>query len=543
VKVQLQVVLAAILIASAAAISPAQNAGETQTKCRIAGTVVDAVTQQPLRDAEVMLRGPMGSAEGRSSSATADAEGHFSFDGLSAGRYRVIAYHHGYVNVGPGRAGMRASLATVAPGQNVDDFVVALTPGSTISGHVTTAASKPIADITVQVLKRAYQSGLLELTEVSSTQTNKLGEYRIASLMPGKYFMRVMFLDPPPAKAGSTESYVPTYYPSTSDQTQAVPLELRPGEELGGMDMTLTLRHTFTVKGRVLDAVSKAPVAESEVTLVAREGTINPSPYHADADAKGGFELPGIPPGDYVVSAEKLSESDTPERRSGQKSVRVADTNVNGADIIVARGVEVSGTIHVEGKAKVELSEITGSIEATESWASESSSDIDATHVRSDGSFAFYEVPEGNYRINFSGVPQGFYLKSSGGGDAESAFTVSRGQALRGLDFVLTAGAARIEGNAVNDEQPAPNVAIVLVPSGERRAQPHYYKQMSSDRQGKFVMQSVVPGDYKIFAFEELERGAFMDPEFLAAYEGSGKDVTVKEGDVLSVQVDVISRE
>ena len=38
VKVQLQVVLAAILIASAAAISPAQNAGETQTKCRIAGT-------------------------------------------------------------------------------------------------------------------------------------------------------------------------------------------------------------------------------------------------------------------------------------------------------------------------------------------------------------------------------------------------------------------------------------------------------------------------------------------------------------------------
>ena len=56
-------------------------------------------------------------------------------------------------------------------------------------------------------------------------------------------------------------------------------------------------------------------------------------------------------------------------------------------------------------------------------------------------------------------------------------------------------------------------------------------------------MTSVVPGDYKVLAFEELERDALMDPDFLAEYEGSGKDVSVKEGDTVSLQVDVISRD
>lgn len=523
----------------------AQDAPDSRSKCRIAGTVVDSVTQQPLRESEVMLRGPMASAGAswKSLSTTADAEGRFSFDDLAPGRYMVTAFHKGYVNMGPGQGGMRPRMAAaVAPGQNLDDFIVALMPGGTISGHITDAASKPLAEVTLQVLKRGYQSGHLELVEASSAQTNKAGEFRITSLMPGKYFLRAMFSDAPPLKAGATEAYVPTYYSGTTDQSQAVPLLVRPGEELGGMDMVLAPRRAFTVKGKVLDALTKAPAAESEITLVDREGPINPSPYHATADAKGNFELRGIPPGDYVAVAEKVNES-SPSRRCGQKFVSVTDANVSGLELPIANGVEVSGRIRVEGKATVELSQISGNLEATEAWASESTAEIDAAHVHSDGSFTFVDVPEGTYRIDFAPAPQGFYVKSgSGGTPEESPITVSRG-AVRGLDFVLSPGAARIDGTAQLDQQAAPGAAVVLVPSGERRTQPRYYRHAAADRQGKFVMQGVIPGDYKIFAFEELERNALMDPDFLAQYEGSGKDVSVKEGDALSVQVDVISRE
>jgi len=494
-----------------------------------------------------MLRGPMASAGAswKSLSTTADADGRFSFDDLAPGHYMVTAFHKGYVNVGPGQAGARPRMAAVVgPGQNLDDFIVALTPGGTISGHITDAASKPLAEVSVQVLKRGYQSGHLELVEVSSAQTNKSGEFRIVSLMPGKYFLRAMFLDAPPLKPGANEAYVPTYYSGTTDQSQAAALMLRPGEELGGMDMVLTPRRAFTVKGRVLDALTKSPAAESEVTLVDREGPINPSPYHTTADAKGNFELRGIPPGDYVALAEKVSESGTPSRRCGQKPVPITDANLSGLELLIANGVEVSGRIRLEGKANVELSQMSGNLEAAEAWASEFTGEIDAAHVHSDGSFAFVDVPEGTYRISFSPAPQGFYVKSGSGGAAEeTTITVARGLAVRGLDFVLSPGTARIDGIALLDQQAAPGAAVVLVPSGERRSQPRYYRHAVADRQGKFVMQGVIPGDYKIFAFEELERNALMDPDFLAQYEGSGKDVSVKEGDALSVQVDVISRD
>jgi len=523
----------------------AQQMPQEQTKCRIAGTVVDSVTQQPLRESEVMLRGPMAlpGANWKPLSTTADADGRFRFDDLAPGRYMVTAFHKGYVNMGPGQGGMRPRMAAVvAPGQNLDDFVVALMPGGTMSGHITDAASKPLAEVTLQVLKRGYQAGHLELVEVSSAQTNKSGEFRIISLMPGKYFLRAMFSDAPPLKPGATEAYVPTYYSGTTDPSQAIPLLVRPGEELGGMDMVLAPHRAFTIKGKVLDALTKAPAAESEITLVDREGPINPSPYHATADAKGNFELRGIPPGDYVALVEKVSEAG-PSRRCGQKFVSITDADISGLELPIAAGVEVGGRIRVEGKANVELSEISGNLEATEAWESESTAEIDAAHVHADGSFSFVDVPEGTYRVDFSPAPQGFYVKSGNGGTPEeSPVTVARG-AVRGLDFVLSPGTARIEGTVLLDQQAAPGAAVVLVPSGERRSQFRYYRHAVADRQGRFAMQSVIPGDYKILAFEELERNALMDPDFLAQYEGSGKDVSVKDGDALSLQVDVISRD
>ena len=494
-----------------------------------------------------MLRGPMASAGAnwKSLSTTADGDGRFSFDDLAPGRYMVTAYHHGYVSMGPGQAGTRPRMAAVlAPGQNLDDFIVALTPGGAISGHITNAASKPLAEVTLQVLKRGYQSGHLELVEVASAQTSKSGEFRVVFLPPGKYFLRAMFLDAPPLKPGVDQAYVPTYYSGTTEQSQAIPLVLRPGEELGGMDMVLAPRRTFRVKGRVLDALTKSPVGESEVTLVDKEGTINPSPYHTTADAKGNFELTGVPPGEYVAVAEKVTDVGKLDPRRGQKFVSITDANVSGVELAIANGVEVSGRIRVEGKGTVELSQMSGNLEATEAWASESTAEIEAAHVSSDGSFAFYDVPEGTYRIHFSPAPPGYYVKSGGGGAVEeSSIAVARGLAVRGLDFVLSPGAARIEGTALLDQQPDAGVTVVLVPSGERRTQPRYYRHAVADRQGKFIMQSLTPGDYKVFAFEEIERGALMDPDFLAEYEGSGKEVSVREGDDLSLQVDVISRD
>ncbi|HEX8816138.1 MAG TPA: carboxypeptidase regulatory-like domain-containing protein [Terriglobales bacterium] len=537
-------VLPAFLLFTAA-LAFAQDASDASPTSRISGTVIDSVTQQPLAGSEVTLRGPTASSGSnwKSLSVTADAEGHFTFDGLAVGRYIISAFQTGYVNMGPGRAGSRMRTANLtAPGQTLDDFTVALTPGGVISGHVTNSAGKPLNQVTVQVLRHEYISGHIDLGEVSSAQTGKSGEYHITSLSPGHYFLRFLYLDPQPQKPGSDEAYIATYYPGTTDQSQAIALTIRAGEELGAMDATLTPRHTMTVKGTVVDAVTKTLCSDSEINLIPKEGAIFPSPYHASADAKGRFEIHGVPAGEYIATAEVEGEASHATKKFGQKPVRISEANVDNLELLVARGVEVSGRIRIDGKTIVDLTQITGSIDSTETWAREYGGEIEDAHVRSDGSFIFYDVPEGSYRISFSAVPPGTYIKSStsGGAVEDTSISVPRAQSVTALDFSLNPNAASITGAALSDEQPAPGVVVLVVPSADRRSIYHFYKRVVTDSQGKFSIAGLIPGDYKLFAFDDMRRGAMMDPDFLAEFETAGKDVTLKEGDSATIQIDVI---
>jgi uncharacterized protein (DUF2141 family) len=83
---------------------------------------------------------------------------------------------------------------------------------------------------------------------------------------------------------------------------------------------------------------------------------------------------------------------------------------------------------------------------------------------------------------------------------------------------------------------------VVLVPQDkERRAQSVYYRSAATDESGRFRFQSVVPGDYAVFAWEDLEEGdAYMDPEFLKPFESKGLAVTIREGEKQEIQVTAI---
>jgi len=63
------------------------------------------------------------------------------------------------------------------------------------------------------------------------------------------------------------------------------------------------------------------------------------------------------------------------------------------------------------------------------------------------------------------------------------------------------------------------------------------------DNQGRFTLESIPPGDYKLFAWQAMERGAYLDPEFPQQFEDLGKAVSLKEGASMSVQLDAIPAE
>ena len=57
-----------------------------------------------------------------------------------------------------------------------------------------------------------------------------------------------------------------------------------------------------------------------------------------------------------------------------------------------------------------------------------------------------------------------------------------------------------------------------------------YYKTAVTDETGHFAVKNVDPGAYKVFAWQQVETGAYMDPDFIQPVENLGASVTKAGG-------------
>ena len=82
------------------------------------------------------------------------------------------------------------------------------------------------------------------------------------------------------------------------------------------------------------------------------------------------------------------------------------------------------------------------------------------------------------------------------------------------IEIVLGNAPGSLNGT-VRDEkrQPIPNVRVVLVPARRNRIDP--FKTTRTGESGEFRFESVPPGDYKLFAWEDIEDGAWLDPDVM----------------------------
>jgi hypothetical protein len=77
--------------------------------------------------------------------------------------------------------------------------------------------------------------------------------------------------------------------------------------------------------------------------------------------------------------------------------------------------------------------------------------------------------------------------------------------------------------------QPVLNSQIVLVPNSPLRNHRDRYFQMTTDATGKFKAD-VIPGGYKVFAWEDVETNAWLNPDFISKVESLGQLVQINEG-------------
>jgi hypothetical protein len=565
----------ALLVPSLVGQTVEQVVEKPSAKCTLEGQVVKAGTGEPLKKARIVLR----KAEGRGEPhlALTDASGRFLLKDIEPARYRLFVARNGYVRQEYGQPKPRhpGTILALAPGQQVRDILFQLIPAAVIAGRVSDEDSEPVARVMVMALQYRYLEGRRELFPSGQGVTNDRGEYRIYGLAPGRYSVSATYsagLDWAVAGEGFVsmahgrdsvpdEGYAPTYYPGTNDASRAGLLELGPGDEVTAIDLTLLPTRTVRLRGRVFNAITGKPGREVMLWLHEREGggrriLFRPSTHVEDPEGK--FEIRGVVPGSYLLLA---GWHDGDKEYSARLPLEVGNSHLEGIELVIERGVELPGRVQVESvgqtrlspgiqreaevsaekeKEKLELAELHVYLQSREElpfWGGGSG------RVNEDGSFTLRNASASDYWVGIGRLPEDYYLKSArlGGDDVlEEGLTVS-GPPKGSLDLVLSAAGGTIAGAVLDEERKAfSGATVALVPEVRHRERRELFKTTTTDQYGRFTLRGIPPGEYKLFAWQEIEPGAYQDPDFLRLYEDKGDTVRVKEGDRLAAELGLI---
>jgi hypothetical protein len=332
-------------------------------------------------------------------------------------------------------------------------------------------------------------------------------------------------------------------------------MDMKPGQQLQGINLKLAKVHTVSVKGTVINTLAAPPVPDQlpgrgnarinvNVQLEPRNSLSPPGvmTQGSGVNQNGAFEFPSVAPGSYNLIA-MTNGVNGGSRHATIVPIDVGSANVEGLDLTINPGVTVSGHIRVDG-------DTTDPIPSFQVHLNEWAPGVNVSPpqpVKADtaNNFRFDDVNPEHFEVNVTPLLGGFYLKSMRAGNTD---VLANGLDLTGgggasLDVVIGVNAPQVTGTVQNPttQQPATAVTVVLIPlEKERREVSLFYRTAMTDQNGSFTMGRVNPGEYRIYAWDEVENGAWFDPDFLKPVESKGSPVSVREGSPVNVQVTMI---
>ena len=503
-------------------------------KCAIEGMVLNAKTNEPIKKVEVVLRRE-DSSGGVTNGVLTDGAGKFKFVDLEPARYDIWMSKNGFLE-GPRRLGDAPHVLALAAGQTLKDLTYRLWPTAVIAGRVVDEDGNPMTDVSIMAFRYRNEQGRPRVfLDGGVAQTDDQGHYRMYGLRAGRCYLSAKYTRAAGASTGDAtglhftdsardEAYATLYYPGVTDAGQSAPIQLRAGEERRDVDFRLVPARTVRVRGRVAPL---PPPQELSVLLMAR-GLTGPTPLvehrMAGVDEKGVFEIRGVFPGSYLLLSMSFRRDEGP---SARQRLEVGNTDVNDVEVTLRPSVKVKGRVKIEGDLGPGLKPDNVYVVLTQEDALSWDRDNGET-AGADGSFTLPTLASGEYRVSVFRIPSGCYLKAVtyGGVDA-LAKGASIGEGAGTLDVLLSPNGGSVDGTVTgDDEKPAIGATVVLVPEAKRF---DLYKTGATDQYGHFTIRGVAPGSYQLYAWDNLEPGAYEDPEFLDPYKNQAKKVSVEE--------------
>jgi hypothetical protein len=518
------------------------------------------------------------------------SDGTFALNNVQSGEYRLFVKHPGFVSAEYGQRTLtgRGTPIQIGSSQRVSNLQILLTATAAFHGRVIDGEGRPFVKAYVKALRVTYRNGQRTLTQVQTTITDDLGEYRIFWLTPGQYYvgaaapnwealgdplvfgggpttaatsgtggLRFFGLGANPLAlergaaslaAESARRYSTVYFRNTIDERAAQSIDLVPGANLGGIDFLLAPVKTRNVRGVLVDADSGQPAA----AIPGYSNSVWTSPRldgpTSAANTKGEFDIQ-IGPGPAILTALTLRGA-----RAGHVTIPAGETDITGIKITVGVGFSLTGQISVENSdsTAVKLAGFRVLLRGNPELLTSRTAQPGV--VSETGSFTLANVSAGEYRVDVTPIldlntappaaPEAF-VKSIRYGDIDVLNARLRLDAPPetgiGLRIVVSNKWGSAAGTVLDGgSKPSAASTVVVVPEPTHRGRPDLFKSVETDSSGRFEFNRLPPGNYKVFAWEEVEPGIWNDPAFMNRYEDSGKEIRVGEGGNAEIQLAVI---
>ncbi len=391
----------AILIALALACLPAfpqELRPEPKGTGSISGAVLDSRTKAGVPDARIQLSGL-----GVGRSTPSDSEGRFLFWDLAPGLYRVTA------STPSGSWLLAQKTIRLSDGQDAKVELSAEATGS-ISGRVVDQDGKPVAGMSITMMRSEYYGGVLGNRAENKTTTEEDGTFLLTDAAPGvAHTLRAERVVPSWLEPISEEPADPAerkpapetvWYPDVTSGALAQPIVLYSGEERKEIEIRVKRLPARCVEGTAEDTHGPAAL---DFESPARRGATGED---------GRFRICGVPRGEFQVTVRKSGQL-----MWGSVTIPAGDKDVTGLKIIAAPRLlsTLRGVVELEdgtgsGKLDGTLTIMVATRVGPNAYATGSAYGGMAKSSIP-GMFSIPNVdPGGDYQVTVGGLPDGYVL-------------------------------------------------------------------------------------------------------------------------------------
>ena len=532
----------------------AQTTGVPQTipgnGYRIAGIVVSKTDGHPLARARVIVRDTK-DPQKFESVVTAE-DGKFDFRGIPVGKYSLNGAKRGFITAAYDQHDEFSTAIVTGAGLKTEALVLRLAPAAVISGKILDESGEPVRHASVTLYYDDHTSGVDQIQQSRSAQTDDQGAYEITPLMPGTYFLSASAkpwyaVHPSSNAPGSGRASEPdnvnvdrsldvayplTYYPDVTDADSAMPIPIRGGERVQveiHLNPVPSLHLLFRVPqngNNGFDIPQLEQPSFDGATFLQTDGVRGVSP--------GLVEITGVPAGRYNVRTNRpgaaVQMNGVDLTRDGEE----IDTSTGETMSSVKLSAQVRGETAFPARLSVGLRSAHRALAGWKEFDSKGEADLE-------------QIPAGRYEIVLWGPAKAFsisQMSAEGASVSGHTLTVAAGSSAS-VSLTLVGATSNVEGTAKRSGKPFAGAMIVLVPQNPETNR-DLFRRDQSDLDGTFSLRGVVPGTYTVLAIENGWDLDWSQPGVIAAYLSHGRTIEVGDhvGRTMSLPdaVEVVSK-